>query len=148
MGTIAMKVCEFESNAGVCKGLVPLGKHAEQTIRKLKPGKPILCEAKSTRNPAHHRKFFAVLRKVFEQQEQFPTEDALRMATLIKLGKFTVHTGFDGLPFPEPKSMAYASMARDEFEEFYDAAIAIWADLIGVTPIELEQEALREEGVA
>jgi hypothetical protein len=79
---------------------------------------------KKDRNPGHHRKFFGLLRMVFENQEKYLSQEALRFAVTIQAG-YVEEIQLDGDRIAlKPKSIAWAKMDQTEFDKFYNAALA------------------------
>lgn len=114
---------------------------AKNFLRRLGDGEFMVIDAKRSRNVQHHRKLFALLQIVLENQERFRTVDEL-------LDFFKIATGycetlvFAGREYVKPKSIAFESMGQDEFERFFDAVCDLIAKHIlpTVTQPILERE--------
>lgn len=91
-----------------------------EALRKLPIGMVLPVEFKDPRHRsvAHHRWFFALLNKVWANQEYFKSVDHLRHALLVRLGHFDEVKLKDGRAVQIPHSMAFAKMTREEFEKF------------------------------
>lgn len=85
----------------------------------------IEATTKELRNAAMHRKFFALINLVFQNQEIYKTQDQFLEALKIASG----HCDFILAPHPRtrethlnfvPKSISFAKMDQGEFEAFYD----------------------------
>jgi hypothetical protein len=118
-----------------------------EEIQAMAHGETIVATIRRTRNPAHHRKFFAMLKLVFDNQEQYKTLDAVLNAVKIGVGHCDWGTVWlRGVPVQVaiPKSIAWASMGQEKFEKFYNAAVDfILADIIpGLGRVELERQVL------
>lgn len=106
-------------------GFLPLSNAAREFHAKTKLGQVVEMKCRRPRNPQHHRKLFALLGILVENTEDFTsTEDALtaiKAATghgrWVKIGKAERELFM-------PDSIAFDAMAQDEFETFYDRAIA------------------------
>jgi hypothetical protein len=85
----------------------------------------VTAAIRRNRNPAHHRKLFALLNVVFPHQKQFATIHDLLNALKIATGYFDTGITIDGIPFMTPKSISFASMAQTPFEQWYDRVIDI-----------------------
>ena len=96
------------------------------------------------RNGKHHRKLFALLKIVFDNQETFATLEALLDALKMATGLFDVRTTVDGIPFTVPRSISFASMCQSEFETFYEKVldVIITKILPGVNREDLEAQVL------
>lgn len=120
--------------------LLPFDADGEETLAKMRDGQICRVEAKRARHPEHHAKFFAILHKVFENQEQFASEDALRQATLIEIGCCEIRQRFDGTQYKVAKSMNWHAMGQEEFETVYNAALDLWCQHFGMDRELLENE--------
>jgi hypothetical protein len=100
----------------------PISLEALETIR-LK--ETVTATIRRSRNPGHHRKLFALLQVIFPHQSQFATTQDLLNALKVATGYFDTGITIDGIPFMTPKSIAFASMAQTQFEEWYDRVVEI-----------------------
>lgn len=112
----ARKVTNSRGNVG----LVPIDEAGEDDLRKLADNSRVVLEVKQPRNPYFHRLFFAMLKKVFENQDRFPTEDHLRIALTYEAGYFKEYPMSNGLLVTVPDSIAYEAMDQKEFEEYFN----------------------------
>ena len=94
-------------------------------LRKIALGTVLPVEFKDPRRRStqHHRWFFALLNKIFANQEYFKSVDHLRHALLIRLGHYDEVKLKDGRVMQIPHSMAFHKMPRDEFEKFAADAV-------------------------
>ena len=77
------------------------------------------------RNGAHHRKTFALLNLVFQNQSTFATLEALLDAMKMATGLFDVRQTVDGMAFNVPRSISFSSMKQAEFEIWYDKVLNV-----------------------
>ena len=108
-------------------GLHPLYSSDDETMKKLKYDTEYLFKVTKPRNIAFHRKNFALINMVYENQEQFNNIDDLRAYLTIKAGFYNrIPTGKGDMILP--KSISFAAMDDTEFSEYYskmiDAVIA------------------------
>ena len=108
--------------------LFPNSERAERIIREFPFNKPVLLEARSARNPAHHDLFFAILDRVVAATGRFPNSDALNKALKFQLGLTDEWIDLDGVVHIEPGSIAWSAMRQEEFNEFFQAAMLIIAE--------------------
>lgn len=94
-----------------------------EVIKKLKLGEIYFFEVKKERNPAFHRKFFALIKMVFENQEHYNNFDKLRKDLIVSAGFYEEHTTVWGEVVQEAKSISFSKMSEDEFEELYNRVI-------------------------
>lgn len=112
----------------VCKtmaGWIPKSNAAREFHAKTKLGQIVEMKARRPRNPGHHRKLFALLAIVAENNEEFADADEALVAVKAATGhghwkkiKGTTREIF------YPASIAFDAMGQDEFEDFYNAAVA------------------------
>jgi len=120
--------------------LYPTDEESEAHLRKMKDGQNVAVEAKRARSPKHHRKFFAVLNKIFDHQEQFKSVDNLLDAVKLEIGYSDLKEKLNGDQWHEPKSISFHDMGQDEFNEFYDRALDVLCLHFKIDPAMLEQE--------
>lgn len=96
-----------------------------EAIAGIKAHETVTASIRRPRNGKHHRKLFALLKVVFDNQSTFATTeqllDALKMAT----GYFDICKTVDGMPYARTKSISFASMCQSEFEEFYNKVVDV-----------------------
>jgi len=121
--------------------LHPVGDVAEEFFAKLKWGMDMLVTISRPRNLAHHRKFFTMVHKVFQNQEVYRSEDDLLDALKIAIGHVK-RIIVKGVEHVIPKSISFAKMDQDEFDDFYKRAVDfVRTDVIpGLGVAELENE--------
>lgn len=122
-------------------GFVPISRAARDFHAKTKLEKVVELKGRRPRNPAHHRKLFALLSIVADNSDDFANaEDVLiGLKAALGHGRWITPKGATRELFI-PDSINFENMSQDEFEPFYDLAIAAvrrwW--------IPVEDEALRE----
>ena len=94
-------------------------------IKKLKVGQEYQCEVKQPRNLKFHKKFFALVNMLFENQEIYNNPDRLRKDLIIEAGLYDEWADFQGVMQREAKSISFASMNEDEFSELYSKVIDV-----------------------
>jgi hypothetical protein len=102
-------------------GLKPADEGAEEAMRKLPLDKIVAVKIKRPRNLGHHRKFFALLKIVYENQEIYQSEAALLAAIKIATGHCVPITLVSGQKAFIPSSISFAAMDQAEFEKFWEA---------------------------
>jgi hypothetical protein len=122
--------------------LVPADEASRAILTKIKTGEVVRVEVKRPRNTAHHRKFFALLHIVFENQEAYENPDHLLLALKYAVGHCEIVIAKDGSKMPLGRSIAFHKMDQSEFEAFYEKCLDVIAKyfLPGV-----ETDALRAE---
>lgn len=102
--------------------LRPTDEAGEESLRKVKTGALVEIEIKQPRNLQHHRKFFAMLNIVFQNQEHYKTSEMLLIACKFGVGHVDVIRTKRG-EYQIPKSISFHAMSQDDFSKFYDAAV-------------------------
>lgn len=116
-------------------GLAPMGPEATEQIEKWKLGSVITGKFKQNRNPDFHRKYFALLNFAFEHWEpgeissKYGTPeksfDRFRKDLAILSGFYETTIRLNGTVQIEPKSISFANMGQEEFEELYSNTIDV-----------------------
>ena len=121
--------------------LAPSDFMSDEFLASIPQGKEVLVKIRRARNVKHHRKLFALLNKVKDNSDQWPSVDVLldelKLAT--GLAEVRVNT-LTKKAYAVPASISFASMAQDQFAAWYEQAIVIAARAIGTTPEALESE--------
>ena len=94
-------------------------------LQAIRPNEVLTASLRRARHPGHHRKLFALLNLVFENQDKFTNIQELLNAIKLATGYFELGKTIDGIPFCIPKSIAFASMCEAEFTTFFDKAVDV-----------------------
>jgi len=94
-----------------------------ETAKKIPLNEEIEYEFKKNRNIKFHRKFWALLNMVYDNQEIYNNKLHLRHDLTIAAGFYEKRFNFEGVEIYEPKSISFASMDENEFSEFYNAVL-------------------------
>jgi len=106
-------------------GFVPKSQAAREFHSKTKLGQVVELKGRRPRNPAHHRKLFALLGLLADNREEFANTDDALLGLKAVLGHGTwkkLHPKAEREVFV-PDSIAFENMAQEEFEAFYEQAI-------------------------
>ena len=96
-------------------------------------------EYKKERNPAHHRKFFALIKLAFENQEVFQDIETMRKCLMIECGYVEeLINGITGEVFITAKSISFGSMGQIKFNEVYTNVRDYIAKWLGISNEDLE----------
>ena len=98
---------------------------SEETAKKLKIGKEYKFKVTGIRNLKFHKKFFALIKTVFENQEQFVNIEEMRKALIFDAGFREQRQNLKGEIIQYPKSISFSKMDEIEFEELYNKVIDI-----------------------
>lgn len=115
--------------------LAPADPQAVEYVGKLKLGQSLRAVVTKQRNPAFHRKHFALLNFAFDHWEpegkQYKGEpvqknfEQFRRDVTILAGYFDTTYTLKGEVRLVPKSISFASMDNDEFSALYNATINV-----------------------
>jgi hypothetical protein len=106
-------------------GLVPCDERDRDLLSKIKIGKQVSVEVKQSRNIGHHRKLFAMLQIILDNQDHYTSVDQLLNVCKLRIGHVeTVQTKHGLIEWPA--SISWASMDQSTFEDFYNRAVN-WA---------------------
>lgn len=86
-------------------------------------------QSKGIRNVKFHRKFFALINMVFSNQDVYKNIDHLRSDLIVAAGFYDVTYDFHGTEVLRPKSISFASMDQDEFENLYSRVLDAVLDI-------------------
>lgn len=115
--------------------LVPIDQQAIDYLTKLKTGAGVTVEIKRHRNPAHHRKFFALLNLAYDAWEPAPATykgetvgknfDQFRNDITVLAGHYEMAVNLRGETRLTAKSISFGSMGQDEFDDLYSATVNV-----------------------
>jgi len=121
------------------QGLIPLYPADFDEKRKLKLGQDYEVEITNPRNVGFHRKFFALLNIGLENTSLDMPMSAYREYITIKAGFYNAYTTPKGL-FYQAKSISFASMSQEEFEELFSRVLDKIIDDIGATKEDIMEQ--------
>lgn len=102
--------------------LEPVDEAGQEAMTKIKEGAVVQVEVKKPRNVYFHRKFFAMLNLIFQNQDAYKSVDALLAVCKLGIGHVDVIQTRQG-EVRLPKSISFAAMDNTEFSDFYDRAV-------------------------
>jgi hypothetical protein len=110
---------KFQAEINNVGRIIPLYDSDHDLFKKVRRNFPVEIEVKVKRNYKFHKKFFALLNMVFENQEVFTDFELFRKELTILSGFYTEYVTFDGEVKREAKSISFASMDEIEFGDLY-----------------------------
>ncbi|MEN6549136.1 MAG: hypothetical protein ABFE07_24080 [Armatimonadia bacterium] len=123
-------------------GLFPGDADAASAFAKMKDGAGYLVNLHRPRNISHHRKLFALLSLVQDHSDKWPTVETLLDDLKISTGLFETRiNAVTRIPYVVAKSISFASMAQDEFDQWFDRAV----DLICKQVLDMSRDDLLAE---
>jgi len=126
-------------------GFIPDSEAARTFHRRVKVGSTIELKGSASRNIQHHKKFFAMLKIIFENQEHYASMDVLLGVCKLAVGHCDVIETPRGT-VRLPKSISFSALSQSQFEDFYDRAVQ-WAttDVIAGLSKQHLDEAVEQE---
>jgi len=94
-----------------------------EIAKKLPVGEVFFFDVKKSRNIKFHRKFFALIKLVFDNQEIYNNTEDLRHDLTVAAGYYIEGVNIHGEVIKRAKSISFGSMSELEFSEYYDAVI-------------------------
>jgi len=110
---------KFTAQIDAQNRIIPLFDSDYEALKKCKKGTELSFEVKQKRNIQFHRKFFALINMVYDNQEVFNNIDHLRKELTIASGFYDTYTNFEGQERKEAKSISFSKMDDIEFSELY-----------------------------
>lgn len=102
--------------------LEPIDDEGREVLSKIAAGDLVKADIKRPRNIHFHRKFFAMLKLVLDNQEAYKSTDDLLDVCKLRIGHVRVIQTKHG-EVRVPASISFASMDESEFSQFYDKAV-------------------------
>jgi hypothetical protein len=112
--------------------------------QKVKDGEYVRFSTKRARNPQHHKKFFALLQLIVENNEKIKNVDQALTEMKLRCGWYDIHVTLKGVPMYIPRSISFDNMGQDKFNELYNQAVTETCNyfLKGVTSEQIDREIL------
>jgi hypothetical protein len=96
-----------------------------EALESIREKETVTASIRRNRNPAHHRKLWALIAAVYPSQSQYATQQDLLNALKVATGYFETGQTIEGIPFMIPKSISFASMPQTPFEQWYDRVVDV-----------------------
>jgi hypothetical protein len=108
---------------------------------RVSEGAAVQVTVRQSRSGKHHRRYWAVLTKIVEATDSYPSADHLHESLKFALGYVRPMRHLSGKLTFIPDSTAFDAMDQVEFNACYERAMAKLAEAFGVNPDELLEEA-------
>jgi hypothetical protein len=113
--------------------LVPWGEAASVEFERIPPAKLVVVQVLRRRNPQHLSKYWLVLQRVAANDPEFKTAEQVHQFVKVKLRHFdTFIDEATGRVLIRTKSIGVASMDQIEFNGFYDRAMYVLSQRLGI----------------
>lgn len=94
-----------------------------EKAKKIPLNEPFVVTYTKKRNIKFHRKFFALINMLYDNQEQYNNVEYLRKDLIVESGFYDLRYGIHGEEIKEAKSISFANMDETEFSELYNRVI-------------------------
>jgi len=94
-----------------------------EKTKRIKAGDLVEVDIKKPRNYEFHKKFFALINLVYENQEIYHNVEDLREDLIIASGFYVDRTALGGELVRRAKSVSFASMDELEFSDLYNKVV-------------------------
>jgi len=94
-------------------------------MKRIKVGDLLQCEIKKPRNYQFHKKFFALLNMIYQNQERYNNIDHLRNDLTIEAGFYTLRQNLKGEQIYEADSISFSKMNEEKFEDYYSKCLDV-----------------------
>ena len=110
-------------------GYLPHSAHDEGELESVRVGDVVEAQIRKVRNPNHHRKAFALLHDLFDNQDTFDSFDTFYTWAKIKCGLVETFIDSDGKVYYTPESLAFSSMDQLRFDSVYQKFITLGVEM-------------------
>lgn len=117
-------------------GFLPDDEESAKVFNRLKDDTAIFAEYKPRRNMQFHKKYFALLNKVIQNQEHYKNVENLHEVIKFKSGYYETIFTQEGQSFVKTKSISFDKMDALEFSDFFNTAIDECISLVGDKAVE------------
>ena len=111
--------------------LCPSSADSVEKYEKLRRGQEYTVEIKQARNPAFHRKAFALLNAMFENQSRIENIEDFRLELKLICKHVREYVRPNGEIVYIPKSWSFADLDEIEFEALYSKLLSVAAKRFG-----------------
>jgi hypothetical protein len=121
--------------------LEPTDDLGRQVVGRISAGAVVRAEVKRPRNIGHHRKLWALVTLIYENQTRYRTPEDLLGVLKVAAGHYTTVATADG-EIRVPNSVSFSAMDQTEFERFWDRVVTVVCEQIvpGMDREDLERE--------
>ena len=119
---------------------IPAYDSDKELMSNIKAGEIYKYKFSKPRNVKFHRKFFALINLVYQNQDHYSNIEHLRYDLTIESGFYNVrYNKFTGEEIIEAKSISFASMDEVEFSELYNKFLSTVVRVFGWDGADIEE---------
>lgn len=112
-------------------GFQPDSQYDYDQLASVHIGDVVTANVRLARNPQFHKKGFALLQKLFDNQDHFEDFEKFREWMQIAAGVVETTIGPDGETYYKVKSLAWDKMDEIQFERVYQAFVTVAYEKLG-----------------
>jgi len=124
--------------------LVPTTELSEKRVSRLTIGEDVRAEMKHGREVWRHKKFFALLWLVFNNQDKYKIFEDFLVEIKIKTGHYQEHISLERGIVYIPKSISFAKCDETTFIEIYDKALDVCLEFVNMNKFDLDAKVNEE----
>jgi len=120
---------------------VPVYDSDFELAKKIKTGEIKAVTFSNPRSLQFHKKFFAMIKLVFENQNRYTSQEGILIELKLRLKWYDLHVSIDGKETLVPRSISFEKMEQHEFEKFYLDSVncILQSGLIQINKEEIEE---------
>jgi len=123
-------------------GLLPMDQC--KPFDKLEIGEEIEIDITSKRNVQFHRKFFALIKLAFDNQDYYKDMEDLRTDLIKIAGFYTSRTNYiTGEIETKNDSISFSNMDNEQFQEVYNKVLQVVSEFLNTEKEDLQNELLQ-----
>ncbi len=122
-------------------GLVAGDEEAKTALRRWRIGETLRCAVKKPRCYDNHKRYFALVKLTFDNQEKYASFEHFRKAVQLEAGHVDWIPSIKGQLVPVPRSIDYSTLDELEFNKVFMETMAVCSKVLGDIGLhELEAE--------
>lgn len=110
--------------------LKPSDERGEKALARMGQGELVVIDLRRNRNLLHHRKFWAILNAVLDNQNKYDNDTDLLTEIKIRVGHYREYITQQGELVYVPKSISFDECDQSEFDEFYTKAVNVMEEMV------------------
>ena len=119
-------------------GLIPDCEETIEALKKIENGQGIIIEYKPKRNYKFHKKLFALLNLIYQNQEHYKSIDNILECVKFRAGYYESIITHHSKVHLKTKSISFDEMDNLEFEKFYSKSIDVALELTKLSKNDIE----------
>lgn len=105
--------------------LYPADQSEAEKMNGIQSDKILKVKVTNTRNYQNHKRFFALMKIVFENQDKYPSLEQMRKEIIMRTGRYVAHHHLTGAVSYSAESIAFDKMDESEFNQLFSDTIDV-----------------------